>query len=78
MNSEIEFLGNILNFYEDEKNEKLSIKVTAKVRDINTILPKHFQNTSEYLDLILLVKSVKSIFRKCYIFEKDKNILKLN
>ena len=76
MNSEIEFLGNILNFYEDEKNEKLSIKVTAKVRDINTILPKHFQDTSEYLDLILLVKSVKSIFRKCYIFEKDKNIYK--
>ena len=45
MNSEIEFLGNILNFYEDEKNEKLSIKVTAKVE----ILILFCQSISRYI-----------------------------
>jgi len=76
INNEIKFSGNILNFYEDEKNDKLSIKITAKVSDIKTILPELLQDESKYLDLILLVKSVKSIFRKCYIFEKNESIYK--
>ena len=74
--SEIKFLGNTLNFYENENTEKLTLKATAKINDINSVLPSEYKNASEYLDLILLVKSVKSIFRKCYIFEKTGNIFK--
>jgi len=74
--SEIKFSGNTLNFYEKENIKKLTLKASAKVNNINSVLPSEYKNTSEYLDLILLVKSVKSIFRKCYIFEKKDNIFK--
>ena len=76
LDSDIKFSGNVLNFYKNEKVEEISLKASAKVNDINSVLPSEYKDASEYLDLMLLVKSVKSIFRKCYIFEKKGNIFK--
>ena len=76
LNEDLKFSGNILNFYEKENIEKLDLNVSAKVDHIQSILPDKYNNNSEYLDLILLLKSVKSIYRKCFIFEKIGNIYK--
>lgn len=77
-NSDIKFSGNILDFYKDEKNEELKLNASAKVNELNSVLPSEYKDSSEHLDLLLLVKSTKSIFRKCYIFEKKGNIFKTN
>jgi len=76
VDSELKFSGNILNFYEKENTEKIELKASAKINNIETVLPNQYKDSSEYLDLILLVKSVKSIYRKCFIFEKKGNIFK--
>ena len=76
LNIDSKFSGNILDFYKDEKNEELKLDASAKVSDITSVLLSEYKDHSEYLDLLLLVKSIKSIFRKCYIFEKKGNIFK--
>ena len=76
LNIDSKFSGNILDFYIDVKNEELKLDASAKVSDITSVLPSEYKDHSEYLDLLLLVKSTKSIFRKCYIFEKKGNIFK--
>ena len=76
LNIDSKFSGNILDFYKDEKKEELKLDASAKVSDIYSVLPNEYKDQPEYLDLLLLVKSTKSIFRKCYILEKKGNIFK--
>ena len=66
----------ILAKIEKEDIEKITFKASAKVSEIGNVLFEKNIDASEYLDLVLSVKSVKSIFRKCYIFEKKDNIFK--
>ncbi len=73
----LKFLGNVLNIYEKEEIENFKLKITAKVSDPQSVLFEKDKDIWEYLDLILFVKGVKSIFRKCYIFEKEGNIFKI-
>ena len=78
LNENLKFKGNILNLYEKDDYKKLELYITAKVNYANSVLPAEFDDSFEYLDLILLVKSTKSVNRKCIIFEKKANIFKLN
>ncbi len=78
LNENLKFKGNILNLYEKEDCRKLELFITAKVNYADSVLPAELKNSFEYLDLILLIKSKKSVYRKCIIFEKKGNIFKLN
>ena len=75
LNENLKFKGNILNLYEKEDCRKLELFITAKVNYADSVLPAELKNIFEYLDLILLIKSKKSVYRKCIIFEKKGNIL---
>ena len=76
VDDKLKFSGNVLNIYEKEDIEKITFKASAKVSEIDSVLFEANIDASQYLDLVLSVKSVKSIFRKCYIFEKKGNIFK--
>lgn len=78
LNEDLKFKGKILNLYEKDSYEKLKLYVTAKVDHPGTVLPPEFKDSFEYLDLVLLIKSTKSIYRKCIVFEKKGNIFWLD
>ena len=78
VNTNLKFNGKILNLYEKDNLEKINIYATAKINHPESVLPENFKASFDYLDLILLIKSTKSIYRKCVIFEKKGNVFKLN
>ena len=69
LNENSKFNNNILNFYEIDNEDKINLKVTAKIDNIEDVLAeKYKKNYSENLDLILLIKSIKSLTRKFFKF----------
>ena len=75
LNENSKFNNNILNFYEIDNEDKINLKVTAKIDNIEDVLAeKYKKNYSENLDLILLIKSIKSLTRKFFKFEQRGNI----
>ena len=75
LNEKAKLNANILNFYEIENEDKVDLKITAKIDNIEYVLPERYQkNCSENLELILLIKSIKSLTRKFFKFEQRGNI----
>ena len=56
MNSEIEFLGNILNFYEDEKNEPAEYKVVENSEKILMAISKGSKDNDPILNYVFIIK----------------------
>lgn len=78
LNNKFKLNNNIIAFYEAEDENEVNIKITAKINNIEDVLPETFKkNYSECLDLILLIKSIKSLTRKFFKFEKQGNIFVL-
>lgn len=72
INEKAKLNANILNFYEIENEDKVDLKITAKIDNIEYVLPERYKkNFSENLELILLIKSVKSLSRKFFKFEQE-------
>jgi hypothetical protein len=78
LNPDLKFDGNILNFYNYNNTDKLELYVTATIDHPESVLPLEFKNSFEYLDVVLLIKSTKSISRRCEIFEKKGNVFRLD
>lgn len=67
------FNDSILNFYGEEK-KNINLKINAKIEDIENVLPDNLKNKYyDNLELILLIKSVKSLTRKSVPFEIKEN-----
>lgn len=67
------FNNNCLNFYGDEK-KIINLKINAKIQEIESVLPDNLKdNYYESLELILLIKSIKSLTRKSIPFKISEN-----
>ena len=78
INEEVYFTNNILNFYNKE-NKLINLKATVKIKNIEIVLPENYkENIYEYLEVILVIKSIKSLTRKFIPFELNNETFNLS
>lgn len=77
IDKDLNFNNNILNLYDNNEKQKVEIKASAKINNIKELLPKEFENdVNKFVELTLLLKSIKSIYRKSLTFYNENNIFK--